>query len=341
MQPEKCDHRTVTLSCVSAYWGPTLLVTPQTNPEYVAFSNLIIDDILLADGQSFINTLGGAGTHTVFGMLWWCNSAGFMAAVGEDLSHSHRNTLAAAGVDLRGLISRPNMPTPRAWQLFDDDERRVEVFRTSLEEFGQQKPVFSEMPSDYIQARGVHIQWGNPSEQADLIANLRSQNNKVLVSCEPAMTHHENNLAENTQVLKVVDLYSPDRTEAYAITRDTRPRQMVDIILGEGAPVVALRMGAAGSLVGTSNGDFFKVPAVPPAALVDVTGAGNAYCGGFLVGLGLGEPVEQAAARAAVSASFAIEQIGPPQINAAKRDEASQRIQWALNRIQAINCSDN
>ena len=318
----------------------TMVTMPMTGPEYVAFSNLIIDDIVLADGQSFMNILGGAGTHTVMGMLWWCESAGFMAAVGDDLPQHHRRMLEGAGVDLRGLISRLDMPTPRAWQLFEKDERRVEVFRTSTEEFTRLKPLFSEMPVDYVQATGIHIQWGDPSEQTHLISDLRAQNAKVVVSCEPAMTQQEDGLAENTAVLQAVDLFSPDRTEAYALTRETEPWPMVDMLLHAGARMVALRMGAAGSLVGTANGEYYHVPAVPPAAFVDVTGAGNAYCGGFLVGLGRGEHVAQAAARAAVSASFAIEQFGPPKINASTRAEALKRMQWALNRIRVGKITD-
>lgn len=102
-----------------------------------------------------------------------------------------------------------------------------------------------------------------------------------------------------------------------------------------GTPLVALRLGAAGSLVGTATGDFYRIPAVPPAALVDVTGAGNAYCGGFLVGLGRGDQPVMAAARAAVSASFAIEQIGVPHFDAAKLAEAERRLEWVLPRIEA------
>lgn len=305
-----------------------------THPDYISFSNLIIDDIVLADGQSFMNILGGAGTHTVFGMLWWCDSVGLVAAVGEDLTDYHRQTLAAAGIDLRGLILRTNMPTPRAWQLFEKDERRVEVFRTSSEEFIQQKPLFSEMPVDYLHARGVHIQWGDPSEQAHLIEKLRSQNRKVLVSCEPAMTQQEDGLVANTPVIQAVNMFSPDRNEAYALTRATEPWAMVEMLLHAGARIVALRMGAAGSLVGTAEGEYYHVPAVPPTAVIDVTGAGNAYCGGFLLGLGRGEKIEHAAARAAVSASFAIEQFGPPSINPITRAEASRRLQWALARIK-------
>jgi len=96
---------------------------------------------------------------------------------------------------------------------------------------------------------------------------------------------------------------------------------------------VALRMGAQGSLVATSAGERLRVPAVP-AKIVDVTGAGNAYCGGFLAGIGSGLALAEAAARAAVSASFALEQFGVPSFTAEKRAEAERRLAWAEARIE-------
>ena len=39
-----------------------------TTPDYVAYSGLIIDDIVLPDGRTFFNTLGGSGTHALIGM---------------------------------------------------------------------------------------------------------------------------------------------------------------------------------------------------------------------------------------------------------------------------------
>ena len=74
--------------------------------------------------------------------------------------------------------------------------------------------------------------------------------------------------------------------------------------------------------------------AVPPTAVVDVTGAGNAYCGGFIVGLGCGDEPGWAAARAAASASFAIAQIGVPRFDSEKIAEAQRRLDWALARIE-------
>lgn len=303
-------------------------------PEFVTLSNLIIDDIVLSDGQSFMNTLGGAGTHTLVGMRPWSDRLGFVAFGGDDLDPQHRQFLEAMGVDLRGIVLRPGQRTARAWQLFEPDERRVEIFRTDMADFDRLKPQFNEIPPDYLQARGFHLQWGAPDELAKLIEKLRAANPNVRLVCEPALSHLAGALDANRPILRAVDLFSPDREESQALTGSADIATIFSCLLEAGARTVALRMGAAGSLVGTAAGDFYRVPAVPPAALVDPTGAGNAYCGGFIVGLGWGEETALAAARAAASASFALEQIGIPSFDAAKLAEAERRRVWALERIE-------
>jgi sugar/nucleoside kinase (ribokinase family) len=304
------------------------------SPEFVTLSNLIIDDIVLPDGRSFMNTLGGAGTHTLVGMRPWSDALGFVAYCGDDLDSQHRSFLETMGVDLRGVMLRPGQRTPRAWQLFEHDERRIEVFRTSLADFDRLRPQFDELPRDYLQARGLHIQWGAPAELAQLIAQLRTANRAVRIICEPALAHLSGALDANRPVLSQVDVFSPDRAEACALTGTDDIAAIFDCLLGAGARIVALRMGADGSLVGTATGEYYRAPAVPPSALVDVTGAGNAYCGGFIAGLGRNDEPGLAAARAAASASFAIEQIGVAHFDDEKLAEAERRLAWALARIE-------
>jgi len=303
-------------------------------PEFVTISNLIIDDIVLADGRSFMNTLGGAGTHTLVGMRPWSDALGFVAYSGDDLDPKHRSFLDAMDVDLRGVVRRPGQRTPRAWQLFEFDERRIEIFRTNLADFDRLKPQFGEIPPDYLQARGFHLQWGSPAELAQLIAQLRAANPAVRIVCEPALAHLAGALDANRPVLTQVDLFSPDRDAARVLTGTDDIARIFDCLHDSGARMVALRMGAAGSLVGTAAGEFYRVPAVPPTAVVDVTGAGNAYCGGFIAGLGHGDEPGWAAARGAASASFAIEQIGVPRFDNEKIAEAERRLAWALARIE-------
>jgi len=304
-------------------------------PDYVTLSNLIIDDIVLADGRSFMNTLGGAGTHALVGMRVWSDRLGYVASVGADLDPRHRAMLEALGIDLAGFVERPGYTTARAWQLFEIDERRIEIFRTSEADFDRFKPQFADIPDDYLGAKGFHIQSGTLTELMELIAGLRATNPDICLAWEPATVQLTAPASEVRIALAQADLFSPDLGEAQALTGEQASDRILDTLLNWGARLVALRMGARGSLVGDAKGGRYRVPAVP-TTVVDVTGAGNAYGGGFLVGLGSGLGVVDAAARAAVSASFALEQFGVPLFTPEKHAEAQRRLSWALKRIEEV-----
>jgi sugar/nucleoside kinase (ribokinase family) len=201
-------------------------------------------------------------------------------------------TLAKFGVDLSGLVLRDDYRTARAWQLFEPDERRIEIFRTSLDEFNQVKARPDELPAAYRQARGCHLQWGTLPELGELISLLREAKPDITLVLEPTTENLEEPASTYQKVLLQIDLFSPDLGEAEMITGRLDPDAMCETLFSWGAPLVALRMGERGSLLKTADGESWRIPAVP-ATLVDVTGAGNSYCGGFLTGLGDGQtPLE-------------------------------------------------
>jgi sugar/nucleoside kinase (ribokinase family) len=94
-------------------------------------------------------------------------------------------------------------------------------------------------------------------------------------------------------------------------------------------------MGEDGSVVQETTGERWRVPAVP-TDVVDVTGAGNAYCGGYLVALGEGLDAVEAGLRATVSASFAVEQFGVPQFDEGTVSRARGRLAWARQRVESL-----
>jgi sugar/nucleoside kinase (ribokinase family) len=303
--------------------------------KYVTFSNLIIDDIVLSDGRTFMNKLGGAGTHALVGMRVWSDQLGYVATIGPDFEPALRETLTRFGVDLEGCVEREGYRTARAWQLFEPDERRIEIFRTDLEEFRRCQPTFDDLPASYLQARGFHLQWGTLEELGEAVEALREANPQVCLVWEPSPPHLDQPRAQFERVLQQVDLFSPDFGEAAEITGESTPEAAIDTLLEWGTPLVALRQGARGSIVRTALGEGWRVPAVP-ATIVDVTGAGNSYCGGFLAGLGEGlEPLE-AALRATVSAGFALEQFGLPAWDETMPQERDRRLEWARERVEPL-----
>ncbi len=301
--------------------------------EYVTVSNLIIDDIVFSDGRTFMNTLGGAGTHALIGMRVWNPHLGYCAAVGADLFPGHRQALAEFGVDVEGLVLREGAAQARAWQLFEPDERRIEIFRTDLDEFRRGKVRISEIPGTYRRARGFHLQWGTMSELIELTAQLRAGNPEVVLALEPNVELHAGEIELCPELLPHLALISPDLGEAQALTGCEEPDDIFDTFFSWGANLVALRMGASGSIIRGPSAEGWRLPAVP-ASIVDFTGAGNSYVGGLLTGLGDGLPAPEAGLRGAVSASFALEQFGLPVWRVPPASVVEQRLAWARDRVE-------
>jgi sugar/nucleoside kinase (ribokinase family) len=103
-------------------------------------------------------------------------------------------------------------------------------------------------------------------------------------------------------------------------------------LLSRGARVVAIKRGARGSIVFHSGRKGGLTVPVFQTKVVDPTGAGDAYCGGFLVGLAETAHPEVAALYGTVAASFVIEGFGAGHSLTRTRLEAEQR----LAQMQAL-----
>ena len=132
------------------------------------------------------------------------------------------------------------------------------------------------------------------------------------------------------------ELFSPSESEAIALVGQIPVKEQLRALADLGPSLVALRQGADGSIIyERETGQYWQIPAAS-ADVVDVTGAGNAYCGGLLAGwIELGD-VKRAAAQAAVSAAIAIEQVGPPPIDEAVMVSASRRAHRMMEMIQIL-----
>jgi len=301
-------------------------------PSLITLSNIIIDDIVLWDGRTLMATPGGAGTHALVGMRVWVNPdepLGIGAWVGPDFDADQRKVMTQLAADLGGLLTRAD-PSARAWQIIEQDDRRHEIFRTDLGVFARNMPNPLELPARYWAARGMHLMGNNSVlEFSETVAAIKRLAPQAVLVAEPSPEQVSAPLVAYQHLLPNLSVFSPDIDHARRLTGQSDPHAIVQALLDAGAPSVALRMGAQGSLVCERSGAAWHIPAVPPKAIVDVTGAGNAYCGGMTVALAGGLPIVEASLRAAVSASFALEQFGPPHIDAAQPHERDRRMAWA------------
>ena len=294
--------------------------------DYFTFS-LVIDDIVLPDGRTCMGLLGGGGPQAAFGMkLWATGGVGICAGVGSDFPPSAQGWLEAMEIDTAGVRYHPHHPTLRAWQILEDGDQRTQVWRTR----GSVIPAhlaFSPdlIPPIYWQARGFHF--GIHPEHPNLATIQALRERDIRVSVEPfrAATQPFSS-QELSALLSSCDIFSPNVEEARSLVGDGDPQTLVERLAEAGAPIISLRMGAAGSLVyRAATQESHHIPALP-VVVVDPVGAGNAYCGGFLAGWCETGDLRRAGQFATVAASFLVEQYGLPAPRAGLQREAQERL---------------
>lgn len=98
----------------------------------------------------------------------------------------------------------------------------------------------------------------------------------------------------------------PNLDEGRVLTGRSDPGEVVDALVRH-HPLVVLKLGAAGVLAATRTGHRIRAPA-PAVRAVDTTGAGDAFCAGFLArstGLGSGGPGAAGRSRGMTRAALA------------------------------------
>jgi sugar/nucleoside kinase (ribokinase family) len=294
---------------------------------YVGVGGIIIDDIVFPNGETRMEVLGGGVTHSAAGMRIWEQRCGLVACAGYDLPESARLRLER-DFDLQGLITL-DLPQARAWQLFEWDGKRTEVFRVDVLDPYVYEPGPERVPPAYFQVKGVHLL----RDAAPLPAWRKLFPNAVLL-WEPLQQYMiPENSREFRSSLHHIDIVSPNWLEAQLVYGFKDPDQLLKAMLDDGARMVVLRMGDVGSMVATRD-DLLVVPTVPVPELVDQTGAGNTYCGGFLVGWVETGDLLTAACYGAVAASFALEGIGVADPGSNWQQSRDERFQWLRERVE-------
>jgi sugar/nucleoside kinase (ribokinase family) len=289
--------------------------------------SLIIDDLVLPDGSTRMGLLGGGGPQSAFGMkLWTERRVGLCGGVGPDFPPAAEAWLDALRIDIEGVRRNPHHATLRAWQILEEDGRRTQVWRTASESIPIHLGLRPEqVPAAYRSARGFHF--GVHPERPNLSVAQVLRRSGMAISIEPfrpaARPLDDEELGT---LLTACDIFSPNIAEAASLVGEGDPQTLVQRLAAAGASLVALRMGADGSLLyDAQDNQLLHIPAVP-VTVVDPVGAGNAFCGAFLVAWLETGDLRAAGQRAAVAGSFLVEQYGLPPITQDLPAKAHERL---------------
>ena len=192
-------------------------------------------------------------------------------------------------------------------------------------------PIFSPTPAQLAEvataASFAHLAPA-PLERSRANAALLKQRN-IVISFDWPWWDWDQEARIDTELLQNVDYLLPSveelmfHSEAVRKTDGAQPTLDQEVeskhgyafraarrLLAFGPRGIGVKMGARGMrFLLRGEGDWRQIPAYP-TQVVDPTGAGDAFCGGFLVGLAqTGDPI-QASLYGAISSSFIIEDFG-------------------------------
>ncbi|KAJ4353560.1 uncharacterized protein N0V89_005290 [Didymosphaeria variabile] len=320
--------------------------------DFCTLGMFIIDEIEFAPPKPPVrDILGGAGSYSALGARIFSppprsKAVGWIVDCGSDFPAALRETIASweTGVLIR---ETPERLTTRGWNGYGDNEHRA--FRYTTPKLRLDHHALAD--TQLLWSKSFHLIC-SPLRCIDLVDNilaLRNQSGRApsprpLFVWEPVPDLCiPDEMPNCLQALRHVDCVSPNHAELGGFFgRDTNGKDHVNYRLieelcdewlesgigVEGKGSVVVRAGKDGCLV-TQSGSRKWLPAYHQLAqnVVDPTGGGNGFLGGLAVGLvrGRGAPglkrIEEAAIWGAISASFAIEQVGMPILSHSPQGE--------------------
>jgi sugar/nucleoside kinase (ribokinase family) len=321
--------------------------------DFAVTGNLTIDDVVTADGTISPSQCGGNGVYAAIGAWIWSDSVGLVAGAGADYPTEWLDRIAAAGIDTSGVYRLPETHALRSRVFYRADGSRTDRVAEAtlspevaalidltqdysamgsevhLDAWPRYSPAPPQLPAGYRHARGVHLAPGPHANLHDLALQLRAASDTTVLTLDWPWWD-ETGTEYDDELLNLVTAVLPGREEIATWPVRANPEATLAGLVRR-CPVVVVKEGADGCSVHTPRSA--RRVGVVPVEPGDPTGAGDAFCGGFLVGLARTRDPLLAAAHGAVSASFVVETFGALSALETDRSLAEQRLKNLITTL--------
>ncbi len=245
-----------------------------------------------------------------------------VSVVGEDFPAHHREFLARCRADLTGLQVLPGRSFRWAGRYHFDMNRR-DTLETQLNVLSAFQP---RLPEPYRDAQYVFLANVDPVHQLAVLEQVRRPRLTMLDSMNFWIAGARDAL---TEALSRVDIVLMNEEEVRQYAETPNLLKGARRILSLGPSAVIIKKGEYGAVLYRGDG-FFYCPAYPLEDVVDPTGAGDSFAGGFLGYLAQAGDLSMAHLRRAlvygsVVASFTVEDFSVKRLATVTQEEIQRR----------------
>jgi adenosine kinase len=250
--------------------------------------------------DSMVRQRGGVATNIAYNLALLGERPRVMATVGQDFEE-YRAWLEEHGVDASAIVAIPDEFTASFFVSTDQENNQIAMFYTGG------------------MAHAHKLRFQDLGEMVIDLAIISPNDPRAMVQyAEECTTHDIPYLYDPSQ--QIVRLSGPELRAGiegaqilmvneyeFGMISEKTGWSVADVTSHVEALIITL--GEQGSAI-YAEGRSIDIPVAPPVQIVDPTGVGDAYRGGFVKGLALGASWEIAGQMGAVAAAYVLEQKG-------------------------------
>jgi sugar/nucleoside kinase (ribokinase family) len=274
--------------------------------------------------------LAGAATYFALAASYFTDVR-VIGVVGEDFGPEQEAVFAARNIDIRGIERAPGKSF--FWQgSYLENLNEAKTLQTDLNVFASFAP---KIPEAYQDSEFLFLANIDPVLQK----RVRDASPQAKLVGGDTMNYwindHHANLLET---LKGVDILLINDTETKLLAGDRNPIKAAREVLALGPKSLVVKHGEYGataffgpkSFPGRNNTHPFRAPALPLAEVIDPTGAGDSFAGGFFGYIASQPELTPAVFKRAmfyggVMGSFTVERFGTERLQHLTREEIEER----------------
>ncbi len=299
----------------------------------LAVGSVALDSVKTPFGMED-EVLGGSATYFSIAASYFTDVS-VVAVVGEDFPQQHIAFLQKLGIDAAGLERRPGK-TFRWRGEYGTDLNTAKTLETHLNVFADFSPrlLAEQRKTEYLFLGNI-----DPDLQRSVLAQMERPK---LIACDTMNYWIDHKPDSLNKLLGLVDILMINDAETRQLARDPNLIRAARHVLACGPKTIIVKRGEHGALM-IDRKSIFGAPAFPLEEVVDPTGAGDSFAGGFFGYLAATGGSDAAALRKAVvfgsvMASFNVSEFGPRRLASLTYAEIEARFRefHALTRFEDL-----
>lgn len=271
--------------------------------------------------------LGGSATYFSLAASYF-TPVRVVAVVGQDFTAEHEGVLKRRGVCTQGIQHASGDSFFWSGE-YGENLNEAKTNFTHLNVFQDFNP---QIPPAYADSEFLFLANIDPTLQAQ----VRRQSGARFVGGDTMNFWINGKRAELAETLKLIDVLLINDGEAKALAGDSSLPRAARKVLAMGPKALVIKHGEYGATVFFGDGMLglgrhpFRAPTLPIEQVMDPTGAGDSFAGGFMGYIASQDELSREVLKHAmfyggVMGSFAVERFGPQRLTELTREEIDAR----------------